>query len=201
MSSAPKGERIEGDRYYTDDAVALRLVRLLDITDRATIIEPSVGGGAFVRAIDRCAVLWSEIIACDIDPNASGLTHPLVSRVVGDFAAFTLADFQRSTGEVRADWVVGNPPYSHAEAHIRHALTLAPRCAFLLRLAFLESTKRVAFWRDHQPARVYVLAQRPSFTGGGTDSAAYGWFVWDADHKGATELHVLDGSGHLWGAR
>ena len=39
--------------------------------------------------------------------------------------------------------------------------------------------------------KVWVLAERPSFTGGSTDSAAYGWFWWDLEHQGPTELGVL----------
>jgi len=193
MSSAPKGERIANDAYFTPDEIAGRLVRLLDLNGRhLRICEPSVGGGAFVRAIKRHAeVIRLHITGYDLNPFAMGFDDCHDSRS-GDFVDMTGGPF---------DWVIGNPPYSHAEAHVRHALTLAPRCAFLLRLAFLESTKRVPFWRDHKPARIYVLAQRPSFTGGGTDSAAYGWFVWDADHKGPTVLDVLDESGPLWGAR
>jgi hypothetical protein len=50
----------------------------------------------------------------------------------------------------------------------------------LLRLAFVESARRFVWWERHgaRLAHVYALAERPSFTGGGTDSAAYGWFVW-----------------------
>lgn len=198
MSSSPKGERIEGDRYYTDDAVALRLVRLLDLTGAKRVVEPSVGGGAFVRAIRAVWPGW--IYGIDINHDAPGLDLcPSQIRGADFLDVGKSGDFLDLPNG--ADWIIGNPPYSHAEAHVRHALTLAPRCAFLLRLAFLESTKRVAFWRDHQPARVYVLAQRPSFTGGGTDSAAYGWFVWDADHKGPTVLDVLDESGPVWGGK
>lgn len=189
MSSAPKGERIANDAYFTPDDVAARCVATLFWPGVSKILEPSVGGGAFVRAL-RNAAPHARITGIDINPDAPGLA------LCDGAASADLIDWP-----LTYDAVVGNPPYNHAEAHIRHALTLAPRCAFLLRLAFLESTKRVPFWRDHKPARVYVLAQRPSFAGGGTDSAAYGWFVWDADHKGPTVLDVLDESGPLWGAR
>jgi hypothetical protein len=58
----------------------------------------------------------------------------------------------------------------------------------LLRLAFLESRRRVAFWRANPLARLYVLARRPSFVGTGTDMAAYAWFGWNVP---GTELRVL----------
>jgi hypothetical protein len=38
---------------------------------------------------------------------------------------------------------------------------------------------------------VHVLSRRPSFTGGGTDSAAYGWFVWRKGYVGSPRLGWL----------
>ncbi len=49
----------------------------------------------------------------------------------------------------------------------------------LLRVGFLESEKRKPFWEDVGMADVYILPNRPSFDGLGTDSACYAWFVWD----------------------
>jgi hypothetical protein len=63
--------------------------------------------------------------------------------------------------------------------------------AFLLRLGFLESSKRLEFWRRWPCRKVFVLAERPSFTGGGTDSAAYALFWWDKVHQRATELEII----------
>ena len=40
--------------------------------------------------------------------------------------------------------------------------------------------KRAPFWREHPAAEVRVFSERPSFTGGKTDSCAYGLFVWRA---------------------
>jgi hypothetical protein len=72
---------------------------------------------------------------------------------------------------------IGNPPYLDAAAHVAKALEVAPIVAFLLRLNFLGSAKRLNFWRHH-PADVYVLSERPSFDGEGTDATEYAWFVW-----------------------
>ena len=79
----------------------------------------------------------------------------------------------------------------------RHALAATHRhVAFLLRLAFLESRERFAFWQDHPCQRIYVLSERPSFTGGGTDSCPYGFFIWDKWHTAPrvdpiTQLEVI----------
>ena len=39
--------------------------------------------------------------------------------------------------------------------------------------------------------KVFVLSERPSFTGGATDSSAYGFFWWDVMNNGPTELEVI----------
>jgi hypothetical protein len=49
----------------------------------------------------------------------------------------------------------------------------------LLRLAFLESKSRFMFWQQYPLSKLFVLSCRPSFVGKGTDSAAYGWFIWN----------------------
>lgn len=183
---APSG-RVINDRYFTPDPLALTLVRALaqDFQFQpATILEPSAGGGAFVRAVRR---QWpgSFIRANDIQP--SHIAESDVN-VCGDFVGLD------GPGQ---DLIIGNPPFSHAEAHARHALSLRKRggvVAFLLRLAFAESKGRVPFWQEHRPARVYVLSERPSFTGGGTDSAAYGFFVWQEGWSGPTEMSWI----HSW---
>lgn len=53
----------------------------------------------------------------------------------------------------------------------------------LLRLAFLESKKRCDFWQKHPVSKLYVLSERPSFTGAGTDATAYAWFVWNKEQS------------------
>lgn len=171
-----RSERIPLDAYYTPDDVALACVQALPDLGGAFVLEPSVGGGAFARAVRACNPS-ALIVGNDINPDAPGFADCDSARVGG----FT-------TCGLSADWVIGNPPYGDAEEHVRHALTLAPNVAFLLRLAFLEGQKRGALWDAHPPAEVHVLRKRPSFTGGGTDSAAYGWFVWRRDHVGPATL-------------
>lgn len=39
---------------------------------------------------------------------------------------------------------------------------------------------------------VYVLPQRPSFTGKGTDSTSYAWFVWTSAEKTEGKLQILN---------
>lgn len=182
MSSTNRGANRDGfDRYYTDSTLADGLVELLRLSPRALVVEPGIGAGSFARA---CLRRGCDVVGIDVDPGASGLLlDGLQGAVQGDLLQT----------EIEADWYIGNPPYKHAEAHIRHALAHSyVGCAFLLRLAFLESARRWPLWREHPAAEVHVLSKRPSFTGGKTDSCAYAWFVWRKAHRGDTLLAVLD---------
>ena len=193
MSSTNRGgERDALDRYYTPQALADAIVEALDEDEGpglGWVLEPSVGGGSFARA---CRDLWpsNRVNGIDADHNAPG-------RWACD--VFEIADFLALPAPVDPDYpprlIIGNPPYRNAEAHIRQALDIvAPggHVVFLLRLAMLEGQARRALWAEHPPKRVLVLSRRPSFTGGGTDSAAYGVFVWRCGFVGTPTLGWLD---------
>ena len=84
---------------------------------------------------------------------------------------------QGLTGPV--DCIIDNPPFSLAQQFIDRGLSDARFNAHLLRLNFFGSQKRMPWWQDKMPTHLFVLSQRPSFTGKGTDSIEYAWFVWD----------------------
>jgi hypothetical protein len=167
MSAKGRGSKTdELDRYYTPTDLAEALVRVSGVEAGDLVLEPHVGGAAFALA---AANLDAEVVVGDLDPKARGLTG-WPNAFVGDFLAYETS--------IRFDWIIGNPPYSSAAAHIAKALTMADSVAFLLRLNFLASARRFVFWSKFPPAAVYVLAERPSFSGGGTDATDYGWFIW-----------------------
>jgi hypothetical protein len=62
---------------------------------------------------------------------------------------------------------------------------------FLLRLGFLASSSRLPLWRDIGAPDVNVLPNRPSFTGNGTDSADYAWYVFPPEKRAAGVLRTL----------
>lgn len=178
------------ESFWTPPLCADACVEVLTRPDLPTwigrgtrVVEPHAGGGAFVRALLRRT---PHVRALDVDRTAPALA--LVPSEVVDFLDW----------EGEADFVVGNPPFSEAETHVRHALRCAPNVAFLLRLGFLASQERSAFWLEHKPAAVYVLTERPSFTGGGSDSADYCFVVWCRGAK-RTEMRWLSWHGHRVG--
>jgi hypothetical protein len=82
--------------------------------------------------------------------------------------------------------IITNPPYSIAQEFIEKCFEIANQeteIIMLLRLAFLESKKRYEFWQKHPVNELYILSERPSFTGKGTDATAYAWFVWNGSDK------------------
>jgi hypothetical protein len=159
------------DAYYTPPGLARALVALLPV-EGSVVWEPHAGGGSFVRALVQAR---AAVMASDVQATAQGLVEEGVAYAFdGDFLATSFLGT-----EVVIDWIVGNPPYGQAEAHVRHALSEARvGVAFLLRLGFLESARREGFWKEHPPHKVVVVCRRPSFTGEGSDGASYGLYIW-----------------------
>lgn len=160
--------RDELDRYYTRPELADAIVSRINLPRKSRVLEPHAGAGAFVRALQTRG---HDVIANDADPEAEGLAMAS-SHSVGDFL-----EMQRPMG--RLDAIVGNPPYRAAQRHCLHALSMAPRVVFLLRLGILSSRARQHFWSVHQPARVIVIGERPSFMAdGSTDHSDYCVVEW-----------------------
>lgn len=181
MSSTNSPIRSGLDAYYTPESVARACVATLGPLGGVTAWEPHAGRGAFVRSLARAG---ANVHASDIDPTHRNEWAGATSSATGDFL------HQRGA---RAEWIVGNPPFNEAEAHVRHALSMATvGVGFLLRLAFLASAKRAELWRVHALSELHVLVSRPSFTGGGTDSADYGFFIWRRGKQDGTRLFHLD---------
>lgn len=189
-------ERDPLDRDYTPRSLAAFCARTVAADWLAhagqaprLVVEPSVGGGAFLSPI-QSAWPTARIVGVDLDAGAPGLRFPIpglwaVRKSFLDCDPFDLGGLP--------DVVIGNPPFAHAEAFVRHALDVAVpggMAAFILRLAFLESEARVAFWRDCPGWQLRAFAERPSFRGdpetgyGKTDGTAYGLFTWVKGYSG-----------------
>src|SRR6478736_5920944 len=87
-------------RYYTPQRLADLVVDALDASPDV-VVEPSVGGGAFARAIRR---RWpsARLVGVDVDPAARGLA--LCDEAIVD-------DWLSASSGMVADVVVGNPPF------------------------------------------------------------------------------------------
>lgn len=153
-------ERAALDAYWTPDACAEACVAWLGrqgLLGR-TAIEPSVGGGAWARALRRVEPK-TAVTGVDLDPDAPGLPDCDAGRLVGDYLTTELP---------RADLVIGNRPYSlPLQEWVSESLREAPVVAYLERSTVLGSSGRAAWWEAHRPAYVVTLVQRVLWEGPG----------------------------------
>lgn len=90
---------------------------------------------------------------------------------IGD-ALITLANLPDKCVET----VLTNFPFSLSEAFLRASIRVAKITITLQRINWLRGDGREALMRELNPG-LFVLPQRPSFTGYGTDATEYAWFV------------------------
>jgi hypothetical protein len=181
MSSTNRsGERLPNDSYPTPDELALACVQTLANTTflrkpPVQILEPSVGTGPFVRACHR---VWpgSHVFGVDI----------VESRYVG-----YIGQFENFLSVGGWDLIIGNPPFSLAEAHIRHAMDLLTPTgvlALVLSVNFLGSLRRTDLFREHPIQTVNVIRPRPRFAKDSTDSVEYALMVWGGPPLGVRHI-------------
>ncbi len=166
------------DRHYTPDDVALSVVRWMAVPSAWTVVEPSVGDGAWVRAL-RQAGHTGRIIGCDIDPDAAGLQ--LVDEAhVGDWTELA------PRVAVGAGLVLGNPPFRWMVEHIEASLRVCRRLVTLAHPRLLEATQDRAPWlARRRPAFEWTFAERIRFGGPvghtNTDSVCHTILFWRPD--------------------
>lgn len=160
--------RREHDNYPTPSWTVDRLLEEYSI-DAQLVVEPAAGSGSLVRAFQaRCVgTYWRAV---DImEEHREALASVCDDVLIGDYLE----------NPCDCDAIIGNPPYKLARQFVEKAIREAPVVVFLLRLGFLSSAKRCDLLRLHTPS-VYVLPNRPSYTGTGkTDQYDYAWFAWD----------------------
>ena len=185
MSSTNRGStRTSLDFYPTPSWCVHRLLEEVVLPGGAWL-EPCAGNGAIIDAVRamRSDVEWTAV---EVQPHVGSHLH---SR--SQVTDVHLDDFFQLSDDLRRHRVViTNPPFSSAERFIRASLELADHVVMLLRLNFLASLKRAPLMREHPPD-VYVLPNRPSFTGSGTDSIDYAWFHWPPGRRTDGRLKVL----------
>jgi hypothetical protein len=111
-------------------------------------------------------------------------------------------DFLRDDPIAQPGAIVCNPPYSLSSQFIMRAIGLRViKFAMLVGDKFRYSQKRWPLYRDHPPAKIYVLCRRPSLppgelylagkieAKGGTKD--YEWMVWDRSYRGPTIVQWL----------
>jgi hypothetical protein len=179
MSATNRGAvRVENDFYATPSWCVKRVLEEIDLPSTGKWLEPCAGEGAIIKAVDAHygkPLDWVAVELRQVD---------LPGVLAGE-------DFLTLEIDLEFAVTIMNPPYSLAEDFIRKAISVSQKTVALLRLNWLASGKRHGFLREHTPD-VYILPNRPSFTGNGTDATEYAWMVFDKEPLGSGVVKILD---------
>lgn len=160
-----KTKRRENDFYPTPEFATKALLENVPIG--GIVLEPCSGDGDIVRVLKKHPGI-EHVTTNDL----SWYRHAQYQEDATKQTIYDMADF---------DWIVTNPPFSHAYEILERAHKNAEYgVALLLRLSFLEPTyKRGPFLFETPPNKLLILP-RISFTGDGkTDSTTCAWIIWD----------------------
>lgn len=173
LSNRSSEDRIKTDFYQTPPDVTRALVRFLE--DRRMLVpldviwEPACGTGEMAEVLMEHGY---TVICSDLYPT--GYT-------------WNVTPVNFLTESECCDWIITNPPFSQAEAFIRHALELGNPCAFLLKSQFWHAKKRLELFRESPPTYVLPLTWRPDFLQGkksGSPTMEVLWTVWAGKRAG-----------------
>jgi hypothetical protein len=183
MSSTHRGaERRPADFYATPHWTVRRLLEALPLPG-GVWFEPCAGEGDIIKAVNakREDVTWhAHELRGECAPTLDSIER--VTHVeIGDLLARRVATMPM------ASVCITNPPFSIAQPILEHLLHGDFEHLIFLQRVNWCAGPRAALFREMQPS-LYVLPDRPSFTGGSTDSIEYGWWVFDAEGK----LNILN---------
>lgn len=189
------------DEYYTPPGLAREGVKRLiadgwvrDI-ERTRVLEPSCGDMAWVKALLGKGFSKDKLVANDINLSGKWTTDPTFADVDMRARDFLKADYRGF------DLVVGNPPYNDIWAHIEEALNAMHPTGILVYLLSTtwftangeDGARRKWIQGEGKPSFMYLCTPRPKFKEtGGTDSAAYGLFIWSPGIRAASGFDILD---------
>lgn len=173
-----KAKRIDKDFYPTPFGVIDLFLKHYHIDPNAKLLEPCAGNGNIIRSLQKNG--YSNIKAVEIREDEFETLYNLVG--YGNFAIGDFLTMKIENNIGLSDVVITNPPFSLAMEFLNKSLEITTEkgiVIMLLRLGFMATDKRYQFMSKNPPTDLYVLHKRPSFTGGGTDSQEYAWYVWD----------------------
>jgi hypothetical protein len=192
VSSAGRGPRLGGpdDFYVTPSWCVDRLLERFS-PRKGWMLEPAAGTGAIIAAVN--AVIGDQTwMAVECRATAAPACRDVgANPVIADFLTWVPPAHVMEN----VTTVITNPPFALCEEFIRQAYGIfaAADLAFLVRLGFLASEKRVKLWRDVGMPDVLVLPNRPSFVeSGATDSADYCWILLPAEPREQGTFEVLE---------
>lgn len=204
----------EAEWYETPVWAAERILDVELLTPR--VLDPCAGRGVLGDALIAKGYDPLEVVEIDLNrwPGQSRrVTTPI------DFLCPTIREELLPLIDEPHSWkgrefsVMMNPPFSKACEFVDHAFDLGARKVLMFqRFSFLESASRRKFFERRPPARVWLCGDRAlcwrgdvpeedvlDDTGkviikgkkGRSTPTAHAWFVWEAHHAGAMQVHHL----------
>lgn len=116
--------------YPTPEPVIADMLLGIDLLNKV-VLEPSAGKGNIIKA------LWKEgakeVLSCELEPD--------LQKIISPISAFLQADFLTLTSDKisHVDFIIMNPPFDTAEAHILHAWKIAPEGCQIISLCNTET--------------------------------------------------------------
>ncbi|HHX69430.1 MAG TPA: hypothetical protein GX708_15470 [Gallicola sp.] len=185
ISATNRGStRAVADFYATPEKVIHTFLNNYNLKD-GNILEPTAGNGNIIKVIRERESKPHYITSIEIRKEEYNNLSKYSNEVI-------ITDFLNWQPTNTYKTIISNPPYSIAQEIIEKCFKIAnedTEIIMLLRTAFLESKKRYSFWQKYPLNGLYVLSQRPSFTGKGTDATSYSWFIWNGSDK--QEIKVI----------
>lgn len=177
-SSHAEHERAQHDYYATHPIAARLLVQMHDFN--IDVWEPACGEGHISKELlaHGYNVDSTDLIDRGYGNGGVDFFDPLIEHWCGD--------------------IITNPPYSLAQAFITKAIEIIPvgnQVAMFLKLQFLETKGRKAFFKQYPPKIVYVSSNRipcalngdfDALKMGGGSAVAYAWYIWEKGYTGNT---------------
>ena len=178
----PKNNRVENDYYATNPKAVTMLLNEYDFHAN-TILEPCVGCGHIVNAVNDFFVNKRDIICLDLVDRG----YP--NTIVQDFLTWKT--------DKKFEGIITNPPFSLAQEFIEKGMDLLTdngQMAMFLKIQFLESAKRKEFFEKYPPKYIYVFRDRMATWNNGNEvdpstgkkwatTFCHAWFIWEKGSK------------------
>lgn len=179
-SNHSDADRAELDYYATDPEAVQKLLTVESFNHY--IWEPACGG---------CHI--SKVL---IDEGFDVISTDIADR--GSEHQSGVADFLKSESiSLISRDIITNPPYKYAAEFVEHSLDISSdsvKVAMLLKLTFLEGSKRKKLFDKYPPMRIYVFRNRIDCWKNGekpekpSRAVCYAWFVWEKGFKGSPQI-------------
>lgn len=174
-------ERREADFYPTpwQATEALCQAERLHI-EGEHFLEPACGDGAISKHLEE--YYGCKVDSCDLHDRGYGR---------GGVDFITAKKSLIMPKRKKPKRCVTNPPFEVAEEFIRRCMGFKlDYTAMLLKATYYHASSRAAFFNEFPPSRIYPLAWRVDFTGGGANHFEVCWFIWDTAEESPFTLYM-----------